>query len=104
MEKYFALKKCNYKLFSTLGNWYDSYIICGMEKINTTLILVLFGFICFGIPLSAQEICSNGIVDHNDGYVDCLDKDCDSNQACDEFLSCSNSLYQAINGTSRFIN
>ena len=66
-----------------------------MEKINNTLFLVLFGFICFGIPLSAQEICSNGI---NDECVDCLDKVCDSSQACNEILTCSNSLYQVIPG------
>ena len=74
-----------------------------MEKINSTLFLVLFGFICFGIPLSVQGICNNGINDINDGYVDCLDTDCDSNQACDEILSCSNSLYQIVSKTSRFI-
>jgi hypothetical protein len=37
-------------------------------------------FICLGFHLNAQEICNNGI--DNDGFLDCIDNDCNNFQVC----------------------
>lgn len=69
-----------------------------MKNIYTIKIISIFVFICASFQISAQEICDNGIDDDNDGFIDCVDSDCENFIGCEEVLSCSNSLYQVIAG------
>lgn len=69
-----------------------------MKKINITQFFAITLFICLGFQLPAQEICNNGIDDDNDGYIDCLDEDCENFLDCEDIFSCDNSLYQVISG------
>jgi hypothetical protein len=49
--------------------------------ILSTLCLTLFAN-----QSNAQEICNNAIDDDGDGFIDCYDKDCSYNLACDGFF------------------
>jgi uncharacterized repeat protein (TIGR01451 family) len=75
-----------------------------MKIINCIESFVIVFFICVGFQMSAQEICNNGIDDDNDGFIDCLDPECDNYLDCEEVLSCSNSLYQVISGVLKIFD
>jgi hypothetical protein len=69
-----------------------------MKTLHTYQVLLIFTLISVALQSSAQEICNNGIDDDNDGFIDCVDGDCDSYPGCEKILSCGNSLYQVISG------
>jgi len=69
-----------------------------MKTTHSHQIVLLFSLFFLGYQSFAQEICNNGIDDDNDGFIDCVDGDCDSFPGCENILSCSNSLYQVISG------
>ena len=77
-----------------------------MKKTYTFRILplILILILLTGFKVLAQEICNNGIDDDGDGFIDCVDGDCDSDPGCEEILSCSNSLYQVISGVLKIFD
>lgn len=58
-------------------------------------ILILLLMLAFA-TVSAQEICNNGIDDDHDGFIDCYDKDCSANAACDGIFLGNDASCQAI--------
>ncbi|MGK0316342.1 MAG: hypothetical protein ACI86M_002576 [Saprospiraceae bacterium] len=49
-----------------------------MKNRKRTQILAISLFICLEFHLSGKEICNNGIDDVNDGFLDCMDNDCNN--------------------------
>ncbi|MCG8310848.1 MAG: FG-GAP-like repeat-containing protein, partial [Cytophagales bacterium] len=75
-----------------------------MKKIYPFRFYLLLVFTILSISAFTQEICDNGIDDDGDGFIDCVDGDCELIAECDGVLPCNNSLYQVISGVLKIFD
>ncbi|MEM7035678.1 MAG: Ig-like domain-containing protein, partial [Bacteroidota bacterium] len=66
------------------------------------MIVFFAGILLLGSGVFAQEICTNGIDDEPDGYVDCYDSECAGMGPCAGFFFGQTATCQYVPGTATF--